>query len=76
MDLVLTLLSARNHGLATPLKDIAVYAKGCATFNLTAATAADWGLPATAIHPQKVAHHVGLYTMAQRGAIVASAICL
>ncbi|MBC6424111.1 MAG: isochorismatase family protein [Hormoscilla sp. SP5CHS1] len=76
MDFVVTILSVRNHGLLPTLKDVAVYAKGCATFNLTAEMAAEQGLPKTAIHPQKVAHHVGLYTMAERGALIASNISL
>ncbi|MEG3843251.1 hypothetical protein [Microcoleus sp. herbarium14] len=31
-------MSIRNHGLAPNLKDVAVYDKGCGTFNLTAET--------------------------------------
>ncbi len=76
MDFVLTMLSVRNHGLVPTLKDVAVYDKGCATFNLTAEMAAQQGLPKTAIHPQKVSHHVGLYIMAERGAFIASTIKL
>lgn len=71
MDFVLTLLSARNHGLVPPLADIVVYEPGCATYDLPPAAAAAAGLPATAIHPQAHAHHVGLYLMASRGAILA-----
>lgn len=76
MDFVVTILSVRNHGLAPTLKDVAVYDRGCATFDLTAEMAAEQGLPKTAIHPQKVSHHVGLYTMAERGAFIASTIKL
>ena len=76
MDFVVTILSVRNHGLAPTLKDVAVYDQGCATFDLTAEMAAEQGLPKTAIHPQKVSHHVGLYTMAERGAFIASTIKL
>ncbi|NET45022.1 isochorismatase family protein [Okeania sp. SIO2B3] len=76
MDFVVTILSVRNHGLVPTLKDVAVYDKGCATFDLTAEMAAKEGLPKTAIHPQKVSHHVGLYTMAERGAFIASTINL
>ncbi|MDY7004959.1 MAG: isochorismatase family protein [Cyanobacteriota bacterium] len=74
MDFVLTILSVRNHGLVPTLKDVAVYEKGCATFDLTAEMAAEQGLPKTAIHPQKVSHHIGLYKMAERGAFIASTI--
>ena len=76
MDFVVTILSVRNHGLAPTLKDVAVYDRGCATFDMTAEMAAEQGLPKTAIHPQKVSHHVGLYTMAERGAFIASTIKL
>ena len=76
MDFVVTILSVRNHSLAPTLKDVAVYDKGCATFDMTAEMAAEQGLPKTAIHPQKVSHHVGLYTMAERGAFIASTIKL
>ncbi len=74
MDFVLTMLSVRNHNLVPSLKDVLVYDKGCATYNLTAEMVAEYGLPKTAIHPQKIAHHMGLYTMSQRGAIIASSI--
>ena len=76
MDFVVTILSVRNHGLAPTLKDVAVYDQGCATFDMTAQMAAEKGLPKTAIHPQKISHHVGLYTMAERGAFIASTIKL
>ncbi|MEK7246094.1 MAG: isochorismatase, partial [Pseudomonadota bacterium] len=71
MDFVLTMLSARNHGLAPPLRDIVVYEPACATYDLPRATALALGLPATAAHPQAEAHHMGLYFMASRGARVA-----
>ncbi|MCU0837669.1 MAG: isochorismatase family protein [Rhodospirillales bacterium] len=71
MDFVLTLLSARNHGLVPPLADIVVYEPGCATYDLPRPVALAANLPATAAHPQAIAHHVGLYLMAARGAILA-----
>ncbi len=71
MDFVLTLLSARNHDMMPTLKDIVVYEPGCATYDLPAATAAELGLPATATHPQMATHHMGLYFMASRGALLA-----
>ena len=74
MDFVLTMLSVRNHNLVPSLKDVVVYDRGCATYNLTPEMVAEYGLPKTAIHPQKIAHHTGLYTMSQRGAIIASSI--
>jgi nicotinamidase-related amidase len=76
MDFVLTLLSARNHGLVPPLADIVVYEPGCATYDLPAAAALAAGLPETAAHPQALTHHVGLYLMASRGAILAGRLDL
>lgn len=71
MDFVLTLLSARNHGLVAPLRDIIVYGPGCSTYDLPREQAVALGLPATAGHPQPLAHHIGLYVMAARGAVLA-----
>ena len=74
MDLVLTMLSARNHGMMPTLQDILVYERGCATYDLPRTVAEDLGLPATATHPQYPAHHIGLYLMASRGARLIDAI--
>ena len=68
MDLVLTLLSARNHGLVPALRDIHVYDQGCATYDLPRAVAEELDLGAAAAHPQGATHHMGLYFMAARGA--------
>ncbi|MDH5557505.1 MAG: isochorismatase family protein [Alphaproteobacteria bacterium] len=68
MDFVLTTLSARNHGMMPTLKDIAVYATGCSTYDLPLETARGLGLPETAAHPQDATHYMGLYFMASRGA--------
>jgi nicotinamidase-related amidase len=68
MDFVLTLLSARNHGLMPTLEEVAVYEPACATYDLPLAAAIEAGLPATAAHPGEIAHHAGLYFMASRGA--------
>lgn len=74
MDFVLTLLSARNHGLTPALLDVVVHEPACATYDLPLSVARGLGLPDTAAHPQEVAHHVGLYAMASRGALVSSAL--
>lgn len=71
MDFVLTLLSARNHGMTRALRDIVVYEPACATYDLPLEVARAQGLPDTAAHPQDVTHHLGLYFMASRGAILA-----
>jgi nicotinamidase-related amidase len=79
-DLTVALLSARNHGLLTRVSPerrsgyvqaitsmgIYVYVPGCATYDLDPET-----LPAdnlTLRHPGPIAHHVGLWLMASRGA--------
>jgi nicotinamidase-related amidase len=74
MDFVLTMLSARNHGMMPTLRDIAVYEHGCATYDLPRDAALSLGLPETASHPQAVTHHLGLYFMASRGAVLASSV--
>lgn len=76
MDFVLALLSARNHGLVPPLRDIAVVEKACATYDLPVSSALALGLPPTAAHPQAETHYMGLYIMASRGAILADDIIL
>jgi nicotinamidase-related amidase len=74
MDFVLTFLSARNHAMMPSLQDIVVYADGCATYDLGPETAKILGLPPTACHPQPETHHIGLYLMASRGAVLAGKI--
>jgi len=74
MDFVLTMLSARNHGLMPTLKDIVVLEPACATYDLPLAAAQELGLPETAAHPKAETHHMGLYFMASRGAILASEV--
>lgn len=69
-----TLLSARNHGLMPTLKDVVVLEPGCATYDLPMETVRELGLPETAAHPQGPAHHIGLYTLAARGAVLATEI--
>ncbi|WP_420348213.1 isochorismatase family protein [Pelagibius sp.] len=76
MDFVLTLLSARNHDLMPSLKDISVYTKGCATYDLPMAAVESLGLPRTAAHPQDPTHHMGLYFMASRGAEIVDRVTL
>lgn len=68
MDFVLTLLSARNHGMMPSLDEVAVHEPACATYDLPLAVALGLGLPATAAHPKDISHHAGLYFMASRGA--------
>ena len=72
MDFVLTLLSARNHGLMPTLVDIVVYEPATATYDLPLAATGQLGLPATSAHPKAETQHMGLYFMASRGALLAS----
>ncbi len=74
MDFVLTMLSARNHGLMPTLRDIVVYEPACATYDLPRTVAESLGLPETAAHPQALTHHLGLYFMASRGALLAGSV--
>lgn len=74
MDFVLTLLSARNHGLMPTLQDIVVMEPACATYDLPRDQAKQAGLPEAAAHPKAATHHMGLYFMASRGAIIANVL--
>ncbi len=74
MDFVLTMLSARNHAMMPTLRDIVVYEAGCATYDLPKEAALSLGLQDTASHPQTLTHHLGLYFMASRGAVLASSV--
>lgn len=74
MDFVLTMLSARNHGLMPTLRDIVVLEPGTATYHLPRAAAESLGLPETAAHPKPATHHMGLYFMASRGAVLAKEV--
>ena len=76
MDFVLTLLSARNHGMTPPLEDVLVYDRGCATYDLPRAAAEGLGYGAGAAHPQGPTHHMGLYFMASRGAKLVSEVAV
>ena len=76
MDFVLTLLSARNHGMTAELKDILVYNQGCATYHLPREKAEAMGLPPEASHPWDITHYMGLYFMASRGAQLVQSISM
>lgn len=74
MEFVMTVLSARNHHMMPSLEDVVVYAPACATYDLPKATARQLGLPDTATHPQMLTHHLGLYFMASRGAVLVDTV--
>lgn len=76
LDIAAALLSARNHyvdgrPMLAPLRDVVVYTHGCATYDLPKEAAEAVGAPRTAIHPQAETHHIGLYVMQARGAVIA-----
>src|SRR3989344_3826827 len=73
-DFVVAMLSARNHWLMPTLKDIVLYEPATATYDLPKEVVATLGLPKTAAHPRDITHHIGLYTMQTRGAIIASGL--
>ena len=73
-DFVVAMLSARNHGMMPTLKDIVAYEPATATYDLPRESVAMLGLPTTVAHPQYIAHHIGLWTMQTRGAIIASSL--
>lgn len=74
MDFVLTVLSARNHGILPSLKDVVVYVPGCATYDWPREIAEMLGKADTFFHPRELTHHMGLYFMASRGAILANSL--
>ena len=76
MDFVLTMLSARNHGMMPSLKEILVYDAGCSTYDMPRAVAEKLGLPSSLAHPQDVTHYMGLYFMHMRGAKLVNEVVL
>lgn len=74
MELVLALISARAHGMMPTLGEVVVIEPATATYDLSAAMAGELGLAASAAHPVEPTHHLGLYAMASRGAVIASEI--
>ena len=51
-----------------------VYEPATATYDLPIAKVRELGLPASVAHPQTETHHMGLYFMASRGALLASGL--
>jgi hypothetical protein len=74
MDSVLTMLSARNHGMMPTLRDVVVLEPATATCRLPREAAGSLGLPETATRPEPATHHMGLYFMASRGAVLADRV--
>ena len=74
MEFVLTMLSARNHGLMPTLQDVVVVEPATATYDLPGQVAGERTLPASAAHPRLPTHHMGLYLMAAGGAVLAGKV--
>ncbi|XP_059647988.1 nicotinamidase 1-like [Cornus florida] len=72
LDFVCSTLSARNRGFLSPLEDVVVYSRACATFDFPVSVART--TKDAIAHPQELMHHVGLYMAKGRGAKVASEV--
>lgn len=73
-DFVVTTLSARNHGLLTaadPQTDRAAYVEAITGMRIVVLQDACETFDAPGFHDREAAHHVGLWLMASRGAIIA-----
>jgi nicotinamidase-related amidase len=70
-DFVCSAMSARNLALMPTLKEIVVFTRGCATYNLPKIAAMNAGMLGYAAHPRELTHYMGLYMMASRGAKLA-----
>ncbi|XP_021728190.1 nicotinamidase 1-like [Chenopodium quinoa] len=71
LDFVSSALSARNRGILTPLQDVILYSRACATYDLPLHIAE---IKDAISHPQDLMHHIGLYMAQGRGAKVVSEV--
>ena len=71
IDFMVTMLSARSHGMTPTLEDEVVMEPATATYHLTREIVRSLDLRETASHPKLVTHYMGLYLMASRGAVLA-----
>lgn len=71
-DFVSSALSARNRGFLTPLQDVVVYSRACATYDLPLHVAET--IKDAIAHPQDLMHHIGLYMAQGRGAKLVSEV--
>ncbi|XP_007042825.2 PREDICTED: nicotinamidase 1 [Theobroma cacao] len=72
LDFVCSTLSARNRGFLSPLQDVMVYSRACATFDVPLHVAKN--IKGALPHPQELMHHVGLYMAKERGAIITNEV--
>jgi len=76
-DFVVSTLSARNHGLLTdarPDQDRDAYVEAITTTRVVVYTPGCETFHAPGFHDRPTTHHVGLWTMASRGALLAHAL--
>ncbi|KAK8658450.1 hypothetical protein V6N13_036656 [Hibiscus sabdariffa] len=72
LDFVCSTISARNRGFLAPLKDVTVYSRACATFDVPLQIARN--TKGVLAHPQELMHHVGLYMAKERGAKIVNEV--
>ncbi|OMO56297.1 Isochorismatase-like protein [Corchorus capsularis] len=72
LDFVCSTLSARNRRFLTPLEDVIVYSRACATYDLPVHVAKN--IDGALAHPQDLMHHIGLYMAKGRGARIVSEV--
>jgi len=69
LQLVQSLLSARNHGLID-VEEVIVDLSAVETYDLPIYVVRELGLPDSAAHPREIANQMAMYLMAQSGAIL------
>ncbi len=74
LDFVLTCMSAINHQIINPLKEVIVYSEACSTYDMNLNDIKRLNLNKSMIHDQKTYHNIGLKIMQMRGAIIANEI--
>lgn len=74
MQFVQSVLSARNHGIFTTVKDIVVLVPAVSTYDLPLEATKQLGLPDSLAHPRELTHKMGLYFMQMSGAILTDKI--
>jgi len=74
LDFVLTCMSAINHQIINPLKEVIVYSEACATYDMNIEDVKRLNLEKSMVHHQETYHNLGLKIMQMRGAKIANQI--
>jgi|TARA_B110000114_G_C15094475_1_gene400488 nicotinamidase-related amidase len=74
LDFVLTCMSAINHKIILPLKEIIVYSKACSTYDMDIDDVKRLDLDEKMVHDQETYHNLGLKIMQMRGALIVNKI--